>query len=364
VKKKIVYISAIAAPHQIKLCYALQEYFDAEFWFYDKLGQRASWWLIDLGDRCKVLEKVKFKSSAKYFTCSHLKKLKEFNPEIVMLGGFSVPANYLAYLWARKHKKKVIVFTERSRNKKGVLRKKTLIWALLKYLYRNVDLVMVNAEDTIPQFRDVFGFGKKVVAAQYACDIEDYLKHKPRTQKDNCTILFANRLTEIYNPILAIEVFNSLLLKYPSIKLKMNAEGELKELCIKKISEYNIQNSVEFLSEIKSWNELHLVYKNADILILPALFSNGNFTIIEAMASGMGIVISNKILGLGKLIENKINGFNCEPELNEFVIAIENYIKHPELFINHSVINKKLAQLFSAKATAELYFKLINKLYE
>ena len=33
-----------------------------------------------------------------------------------------------------------------------------------------------------------------------------------------------------------------------------------------------------------SWNDLHKVYKQCDILLFPAKFSNGNFTIIEAMA--------------------------------------------------------------------------------
>ena len=127
-KKSLVYISFVAAPHQIKSCDAMQEYFDAEYWFYDKLGNRASWWETALCDKCKILKKVWFKKRAKYFTLSILKELKRFNPDIVMLGGFSVPANILAYQWAKKHKKKTIVFTERSRDKKGSLRKKSFTW--------------------------------------------------------------------------------------------------------------------------------------------------------------------------------------------------------------------------------------------
>ena len=46
-KKKLVYITSIAAPHQVKLCNSIQIYFDAEFWFYDLVGDRAKWWQVD-----------------------------------------------------------------------------------------------------------------------------------------------------------------------------------------------------------------------------------------------------------------------------------------------------------------------------
>ncbi|MEK6405913.1 MAG: hypothetical protein AABN34_03005 [Acidobacteriota bacterium] len=46
------------------------------------------------------------------------------------------------------------------------------------------------------------------------------------------------------------------------------------------------------------------IYARCDILILPANFSNGNFTILEAMASGMGVVVGDRVLGIGKMVED------------------------------------------------------------
>ena len=59
--KKLLYISHIAVPTQIKLCYALQKYYDTQFWFYDAQGNRPTWWQLPLGDKCKVLLPVYFK---------------------------------------------------------------------------------------------------------------------------------------------------------------------------------------------------------------------------------------------------------------------------------------------------------------
>ena len=359
-KVKLLYLSYLAAPHQIKLCNALQKYFDVHFYFYESLGERADWWKIELGKKCHILDNVLFKKRKKYLTFSHLKKLKEMNPDIVMLGGFSVPANYIAYLWAKWHKKKTIIFTERSRDKKGNLRKRNIGWTFFRFLYRNVDMIMVSAEDILHQFRDEFKFGDKVVVSQYASDIDLYFEHPKRIVKEDYVYLFANRLTDLYNPLLAINIFKGICDIYSGSILHMNALGELRIECEKLIKELDIQDKVIFLDNIQSWNDLHVEYKKCDILLFPAKFSNGNFTIIEAMASGMGIVISDKIMGYGQLISDGTNGYKRAPELNLFLEAVMQYVDNPEYFDLHCDRNRTIVKPLGVSATAELYHNLIK----
>jgi hypothetical protein len=60
-KQKLVFIGNIASPYQVKLCYALEEYFDAEFWFYEHLDpNRPDWWKIPLGEKCQILKHTKW----------------------------------------------------------------------------------------------------------------------------------------------------------------------------------------------------------------------------------------------------------------------------------------------------------------
>jgi glycosyltransferase involved in cell wall biosynthesis len=368
-KKKLVFISSIAVPHQIKFCNALQDYFDSCFWFYEYPDRtRGTWWRMDLGRYCKVLDTVLFFKrgpfSSRYFALHLIEELERFNPDIVMLGGFSIPSNYVAYRWAKKHRKKTIVFTERSRNDKGVLRKRNFTWRFIKWLYQDLDMVMVSADDAVEQFRDEFRFGDKVVAGRYATDLDDYLCHPLREVKVGYTYLFANRLIPIYNPVGAIDVFAKVLSLYPGSRLVMNASGELADLCRARIEELCIVNSVEFLTDLISWSELSAVYARCDILLLPAHFSNGNFTILEAMASGMGLVISNRILGVGNMVQENYNGFNCEPTMEAFVNHIECYIQQPDLFRVHAKINRQLVEPFSAHGTAVLLWNMITRLFE
>jgi len=136
--KKLVFISNMAAPYQVKFSTEIQKYFEAEFWFYIHVDNtRPKWWKYPLGNYCSILKNVWFKRIRKYFTFDVIKKLDEFNPDIVMLGAFRIPGNYLAYLWARKNNKKIILFTELLRTRKGKTIKFNLFWKVVKYLYKD-----------------------------------------------------------------------------------------------------------------------------------------------------------------------------------------------------------------------------------
>lgn len=362
--KKLVFISNMPAPYQVKFCDALNEYFDAQFWFYEPVAGRAGFWQMPASDHCRIIPDVLQPLPGKYYTRHHLAWLNEFDPDIVILGGFSIPANYLAYRWAKKHGKKTVVATELSRTADGKLRGNSLVWQLLRRLYNNLDAVFALTEDTYTQFHDTLGFGPKVIQARYASDLEACLQHPLRDAHiPPRTLLFANRLTDIYNPLAAIRIFRLVYEQEPGIRMRMNASGPLREACTQLIETYNLSGQIDFLDGIASWDQLHTVYAAADILLLPAIFSNGNFTIYEAMASGMGIVISDRILGNGRKVENGVNGFNLPVDETVFAENILHYIHDPQLMHRHAVYNRQLVAPLGMKGTAALYNELLDGLF-
>ena len=219
---------------------------------------------------------------------------------------------------------------------------------------------MTSADDAVPQFRDEFGFGPRVVAGRYAADVEVYFRHPVRLKKVAYTYLFANRLTSIYDPLLALEVFERIHQRHPGSRLLMNAVGELHDDCRSWIAQRGLGAAVEFLTGIKSWSELPAVYQRADILLLPASFSNGNLTILEGMASA-GLVVSDRVLGIGRLVEDGRNGFNCEPTADAFVDRIERYIANPEVFKTHAAINRDIVRPMAPEGTARHLARIIEE---
>lgn len=360
--KKVVFITMIASPHQVRFVPALAKYFDVQHYFYERLGGRQSFWQVDLGDRCHILP-CKFRWKSKYFTFSVWSVLAHEKPDILVLGGFSVPANYLAYIWAKWHHIPVVVMSERSRDKKGNLRGYGLVWRMLRFLYRHVDRVMVTDDDIAPQFRDTFRFGDKVVVGRYPTDIGQYFAHHFRAKKDIYTLLFPNRMIDIYNPLGAVEIFAKVHQRHPNTKLKMNAAGELRSQVEQRIAELNINGTVEFLDHIHTWDDLGAVYASCDIMFLPAKFSNGNYTISECRASGMGCVISDKILGssAAKVKESGV-GFVLPLEEKHFVDKICWYIEHPEALEREARINRAQLQYLTHAETAKLYYNLLRDL--
>lgn len=357
-KVRLVYISHMVTPHQVRYCNALQNHIDAEFWFYESAAEtRGSWWDVDLGKKCFVLDTIigtgTGRLSAKYVARGIVDRLNKFNPDVVMLGGFSVPSNYVAYRWALKRGKKTIVFTERSRDSSGNLRRRGVVWSLIRYLYRKLDVVMVSADDIRDQFKNEFRFGDKVVVGRYPSDLDSYFEHKPRVAKSGYTYIFPNRLIDIYNPLGAIEIFALIYKRYPSSKLLMNAVGPLRDECELFVRSMQMAESVEFLDDIASWDTLGSIYERSDIMIFPAKFSNGNYTILEAMASGMGIVISDRILGVGNYISDNVNGFRCAPDAESFLERVQKYIDDPRLFQEHAEENRRMVYPLSIGGTAD-----------
>lgn len=361
-KKRFVFISNMASPYQVRFCDHLQKYFETEFWFYEHIcSMRPEWWKIDLPPSCKIIGHLLYKRDGRYLTLEVIKMLRKYNPDVVMLGGFTIPSNYLAYLWARKHGKKVIVYTETTR-KNGKLRKKSIWTRLIDLIYRHIDAIFVVHDTAAEQMRCLLPhIGKLTHVAPYASDIDRYFEHPLRGKKAGYIYIFPNRLIDIYNPLLAIEIFADIHARYPQSILRINSDGPLLDDCNALIKKMGITDSVQFLTEIKHWDDLSAIYKDSDILLFPAKFSNGNFTILECMASGMGIIISNKILSQASIIKDGENGFVREPDKVQFLNAAQQYIDHPELFRKHAVINREIILPTTGAETAKLYAKVINE---
>lgn len=120
-KKKYVFISSMASPYQVKFCYALQSYFDTEFWFYVKREtNRPLWWEVDLGDKCIILSdaikfiKIKNVPDFGYMSIKMIYRLIQTKPDIVVFGGF-MPWHVFGVFIAKLINAKVAIMTEPAR---------------------------------------------------------------------------------------------------------------------------------------------------------------------------------------------------------------------------------------------------------
>lgn len=360
--EKLIFISNMAAPYMVDLCYAMQDYYDSEFWFYEHVSSnRPVWWKVPLGEKCKVLPSVYLTSKKKYICPKLGALLSSCDPDVVMIGGLGIPSNWMAYRWAVKHKKKVILFSEMLRFPDGRKKESKLFTRIVRALYDKVDLILTAGNHANDYFVNTLGFdSQRVVKINYPMSIEKNLRHSLRKTKDSYVFLFSHRLVDIYNPLMAINIFSKVLKRHPESTLLLNGSGELRTQCEIRIDELGLKNVVTFLDEIDSWESLHQVYQNADISISPAIFSNGNGSIIEAMASGMGIVLSDNVLTNRDLIASNDCGFVCELSVDAFVEAIEQYFVVPALINEHGKRGRQAIQHYRPCNTARSFHKAIS----
>lgn len=361
-KKKLVLIGDMAVPYNVKLCQDLRRYYDTEFWFHVRLDPvRPAWWQTDLGTHCRILDNVHFVSRRRYLSFDVLTQLRRFDPDIVLLGGALIPTNYLAYRWARRHGRKVYLLSEITRDGARVPRSRDAVVQTMRAAYAHLDGVLAMSPEAHVQFRDVYGFGDRAMEAQYPADLGAYFSHVPRTGTGGLTLLYPNRLVDDYNPLAAIDIFATLHARRAARRLLMNASGPLLARCRADIAQRGLGEVVEFLAAIKGWDDLPNAYARADVMILPAVRSTGNFTIVESMASGMGIVVSDRVMGYGQMVIDGHNGFSRPPETASFVDAVMQYAQHPELFAAHAKINRDLVRRFDIPATTDLWHDLLEQ---
>ena len=127
------------------------------------------------------------------------------------------------------------------------------------------------------------------------------------------------RLSYQKNQEFLIDVFKKYNESHPNSCLILIGEGDKREAIKNKIEKYDLEDSVILLGVRDNVNELLSAF---DIYILPSLYEGLPISVIEAQASGLNCILSNRItqeVALSSLVDYcKIDG-----TLNEWCLAID-----------------------------------------
>lgn len=150
------------------------------------------------------------------------------------------------------------------------------------------------------------------------------IKNYPFQESGNVKpkLLWVRSFSEIYNPLLALEIVEILQKKGMKVSLCMvgpDKDGTW-ERCKKVVKELNLPVTFTGMLAKKEWIALSQEF---DIFINTTNFDNMPVSVMEAMALGLP-VISTNVGGLPFLIENNVDGILVPPNNSEaFVSAIE-----------------------------------------
>lgn len=188
-------------------------------------------------------------------------------------------------------------------------------------------------------------------------EIANY-KFKERTSFEP-KILWVRAFAAIYNPKMAIDVFNLIKTNYPNATLCMVGPDKDGSLEITKKYAENLGLNVIFTGGLakEKWLELSNEY---DVFINTTHIDNTPISVMEAMAMGLPIVSTN-VGGIPFLLENEkdsllVNDNNVQAMTNSIVRTIEN---QSETFIRVQNARKKI-EAFDWNSVKKLWNNLLK----
>ena len=163
--------------------------------------------------------------------------------------------------------------------------------------FQTIDYEIGNKKfSVIPNYVDVEKFKPR----------EDFLNTENKIQ-----ITYPRRLYEPRGLYLVLNIAGKIIEKYPNVEFHFVGKGFDEDIT-------NVQKAISKYPEnifcySRSPFDMHEVYKNTDISLIPTLYSEGtSLSCLEAMASG-NCVVANRVGGLTDLIINGYNGYLIEP---------------------------------------------------
>src|SRR5919197_715470 len=222
--------------------------------------------------------------------------------------------------------------------------------------------------DTIPNAVDILRF--------HQISNNDYQVMTSLHQRYNIplsgekVILYVGRLVQEKELHVLTEAFEKLLRENVNnynnnLSLVIVGEGPIKESLMADVCRRGLQKHIHFLGFVEEPTLLAL-YKLSDIFVIPSLYEPFGLVALEAMASGVPVVVSD-IGGLSEIIENGVTGLRFLPgDSNSLTAAIRSILEVPSL-AEHLKLNaynyvvKRDDWDLVAKRTLQTYSKTMAK---
>jgi glycosyltransferase involved in cell wall biosynthesis len=326
------------------------------------------------------------------FARSASKKLKEVNEEIgldiihanlPLVPSFAIPKGSGRALVCAVHStwKGEAIVTKRDNpknlnaNEKMMLRFNFMLRSYEKKLMNRSDALIAVSKYTVDELTELYGINEEKIHVIYnGVDID---KFKPRTNKSELkrefsldekqkTVLFVGRLYHRKGLEILLHSVPPVLEEFGDVKFAISGTGfkEKEENLRMLAKELDIEEHVTFLGYVPD-EKLPFLYAASDVFVLPAIYENFPFAILEAQATGLP-VISTKVGGIPEFLVDNENGFLIDPgEPTQLTQKLLTLLQDPKLAKEmgergRKLIEEKLSWRLITKQVIELYYKLLE----
>jgi glycosyltransferase involved in cell wall biosynthesis len=143
------------------------------------------------------------------------------------------------------------------------------------------------------------------------------------------TVLFLSRIDRVKGLDVLIDAFFSVLREAPTALLAIAGDGDprLVEILKRRARQLGIEDSVHWLGFVSAKNKCWLL-SNSSVFVLPSQSENFGFAVVEAMASGLPVIVSPGV-GIADLVQRCGAGSVCTSSSEELSSIIVSWLRDP-----------------------------------
>jgi glycosyltransferase involved in cell wall biosynthesis len=326
------------------------------------------------------------------FARSASKKIEELNKKIgldvihanlPLVPSFAIPSDSARALVCAVHStwKGEAIVTRRDKpknlnpNEKMMLRFNFLLRTYEKKLMDRSDALIAVSKYTTEELTELYGIKEEKIHVIY--NGVDILKFKPRPNRAELRrefelegkkkiVLFVGRLYHRKGLEILLHSIPSVLRDVKEVKIAISGTGfKNKEESLRKLArKLEIEDYVSFLGYVPD-EKLPDLYAASDIFVLPAIYENFPFAILEAQATGLP-VITTKVGGIPEFLVDNENGFLIDPgdsdQLSQKILTL---LQDPKLSREmgergRRLIEEKFSWGLITSQVIDLYHKLLE----
>ncbi|HBB86431.1 MAG TPA: hypothetical protein DC047_02315 [Blastocatellia bacterium] len=156
-------------------------------------------------------------------------------------------------------------------------------------------------------------------------------------------ILFLGRITPKKRTDLLVKAFAEISADFPDVSLVIAGpdEGTYLSEVQQLATNLGIGGRTVFTGALRG-REVQAALVDTDVFVLPSLHENFGVSVIEAMACGVPIILSN-LVNLAGLIREESAGLSIAPDQNSLVAALRRILSDPEAAREMGMNGRKLA---------------------
>lgn len=343
---KIVIVTNIPAPYRLPIYKRLNEKYGDDFLviYCAKRESNRLWSLDDFGFNYIFLEE-NFKEKKDGFNYVHnnpdvFKRLKSFNPDIVITTGFN-PTHIYAWLYATLFMKRHICMTDgwkRNEEKLSIVHK-----MVRKIVFRTSKAFIGAGKNSLDLYRS-YKIKDEHLFQSHLCIDNDRFKNNQKFDNREYDLMFSGQFIDIKSPLFFADVAHKISKIKKDLKVLILGDGPLKKVFIDKMNRYKIDYRYVGFVEQK---ELAKYYSSSKLFLFPTKKDAWGVVVNEAMASGTPVVTTPFAGVVDDLVIDKKNGYILDIDSDIWAKKSIEILNSPKLWKELSQNAKESVEKFN-----------------